>query len=349
MTRIYANVKGLGQAYHRSGIIDKPSVFDDFVRGFGESKLLFDFVDVGAGKDCIDGKIVGQFNLFIDNSHCHQILLGISHEDSYAQLLERIQSDRSKCSNVTLVDAMPWEGDLAISVDTNIFHSQQFPGLFRTAKLPVNITWTTSPAHHFQTVGPSLPPTSPLARISSNVSTSSLSSTTTTRSNRISFASVAAAPSSASENLNASPSLQGSTLSSTYGISSPPPLPTLIKRNRQGQRIDDVDKTIPNQDVQRIKKLKLCNVFYLLGACHNSDCQHDHSKNLSNYEKRVLGIVARMTPCHARTECENPRCIYGHRCPQNDPGRQDCYYRENCHFWGWGHGIDETVVKTTKV
>jgi hypothetical protein len=59
ITRIYANVKGLASACYQTGIIDSPSVMNDFVRGFNESRLLFDFVDVGSGKDRADDKIAG--------------------------------------------------------------------------------------------------------------------------------------------------------------------------------------------------------------------------------------------------------------------------------------------------
>ena len=60
MTRIYANVKGLGDVFYKAGIIERPSIFEDFTRGFNGSKLLFDFVDVGMGKDRADDKITGK-------------------------------------------------------------------------------------------------------------------------------------------------------------------------------------------------------------------------------------------------------------------------------------------------
>lgn len=60
MTRIYANLKGLGDVCHRTGILEKPSLIEDFARGFTGSKQLFDFVDVGSGKDRADDKISGK-------------------------------------------------------------------------------------------------------------------------------------------------------------------------------------------------------------------------------------------------------------------------------------------------
>lgn len=50
VTRIYANLKGLGDVCKKSGILGTPSTIEDFARGFTGSKQLFDFVDVGVGK-----------------------------------------------------------------------------------------------------------------------------------------------------------------------------------------------------------------------------------------------------------------------------------------------------------
>lgn len=60
VTRIYANIKGLGDVCCRAGILDRPALIEDFGRGFTGSKQLFDFIDVGAGKDRADEKISGE-------------------------------------------------------------------------------------------------------------------------------------------------------------------------------------------------------------------------------------------------------------------------------------------------
>lgn len=62
MCRIYANVRGLGEVLVRTGAIEELANFEDFVRGFTRGKVLFDFVDVGAGKDRADEKIIGESN-----------------------------------------------------------------------------------------------------------------------------------------------------------------------------------------------------------------------------------------------------------------------------------------------
>jgi hypothetical protein len=59
VTHVFANIKGLGDACYNTGIVYKPSAVDDFVRGFNDSQPLFDFVDIGQGKDSADDKISG--------------------------------------------------------------------------------------------------------------------------------------------------------------------------------------------------------------------------------------------------------------------------------------------------
>lgn len=73
LCRIYANVKGLGETLVRAGIIEETSVFEEFVRGFTNGRTLFDFVDVGPGKDRADDKIIGEFEScysFPGSPHC---------------------------------------------------------------------------------------------------------------------------------------------------------------------------------------------------------------------------------------------------------------------------------------
>ena len=60
VARVYANLKGLGDICYKSGILEKPGTIEDFARGFTGSKVLFDFVDVGSGKDRADEKITGK-------------------------------------------------------------------------------------------------------------------------------------------------------------------------------------------------------------------------------------------------------------------------------------------------
>lgn len=76
LTRLYANFKGLADVCVRAGIIERASVLEDFARGFNGSRLLFDFVDVGSGKDRADDKIAGRCYSYEDLQGLECRLLG---------------------------------------------------------------------------------------------------------------------------------------------------------------------------------------------------------------------------------------------------------------------------------
>ena len=261
--------------------------------------------------------------------------------------------DKQVLDHITLLEGVPFERELATL--KNSFKRTKFQSIFRDTKLTINHqTWavpnTAPPAvsqaptlRGLQTVSANLPIGSPLGRVPSNDTSHSVTPNLT-------WASMTAAP---FVPLAAGFPSVGKTPPARSPDSSTPVLESVpgIDRNRLGQRVDKLDLTIPNEDIKRIKKLKLCNVFFLQGslACTNLKCNHDHEYQLTRNDKKTLEMVARMTPCYYKTECDDPRCIYGHRCPQSKPGEKECWYKEDCRFWGWGHGIDTRVVKTTKV
>ena len=61
--RIYANARGLADTCRKAGIVSSPEVVEDFFRGFTQGDDLFNFIDVGSGKDRADNKMKGE------NSH----------------------------------------------------------------------------------------------------------------------------------------------------------------------------------------------------------------------------------------------------------------------------------------
>lgn len=126
--------------------------------------------------------------------------------------------------------------------------------------------------------------------------------------------------------------------------------PKTVERNKYGQRVDRFDfKTVSREELTRLKKLKLCNFYFLQGECPNENCYHDHSRKLTKSELFTLRAIARMTPCRFGLECDDSECMYGHRCPQSEPGRKDCYWGSNCRFDSSAHGIDTNIVKVTKI
>ena len=60
VVRIYANLKGLADVCTKAGLVTSPNTIEDFFRGFTRGKPLFDFVDVGYGKDRADLKVSGR-------------------------------------------------------------------------------------------------------------------------------------------------------------------------------------------------------------------------------------------------------------------------------------------------
>ncbi|MCJ1275147.1 hypothetical protein MMC21_002947 [Puttea exsequens] len=134
VTRVYANLKGLGEVCRKAGIIDISDVIEEFARGFTGSKQLFDFVDVGVGKDRADDKISEIFKLHLYDSHCRQILFGCSHDNGYARLLEDV-AEPTICDSITLLEGVPFEKELA-QLDSK-YRTAKFEGLFRTKKINV--------------------------------------------------------------------------------------------------------------------------------------------------------------------------------------------------------------------
>ncbi|KAL8767207.1 MAG: hypothetical protein Q9209_006212 [Squamulea sp. 1 TL-2023] len=59
IVRAYANIGGLAQACTTKGGMTKLASLGSFVKGFNGRRALFDFVDVGGGKERADHKIKG--------------------------------------------------------------------------------------------------------------------------------------------------------------------------------------------------------------------------------------------------------------------------------------------------
>ena len=95
--------------------------------------------------------------------------------------------------------------------------------------------------------------------------------------------------------------------------SQPTPITTVVPRNRYGQRIDPPMK-YDHSDVKRVKDIHMCNVHFLREDCpFGEDCTHDHTYKPNKNELQTLKYVARLTPCRFGSECDEVKCIYGHR------------------------------------
>ncbi|OWY52724.1 metal ion binding protein [Alternaria alternata] len=369
--RIYANVRGLGDVLVRKGVYQYPSEFEKFVRGFTRGKTLFDFIDVGAGKDRADEKIIESCKLYSHDYHCRRILFGCSHDNGYARMLEEC-SDRPELVNkIILLEGVPFEKELVnLPYDT-----KKFPGIFRDTKI---VFWG-APIY-----SGGLPPAFvPARRVDSNDSSKASVSSTGLPSRfpppakspvmdspLPSRATMMGLPRTPSTSTLASDGMVAATkpvLPMNWAAkvaASPPPVnhssPTykpanreeVIARNRAGQRIDPPCKDYDKIEVDRVKKIKMCNVHFLRNECpYEKNCTHLHAYKPTESEVATLRLVARMAPCSNGSGCQDIRCIYGHCCPaphktHHIKGTKNCIFGDSCKFPIELHDIDTNVVKT---
>lgn len=384
LCRIYANVRGLGDVLVRTGAVATIEDFEDFVRGFTRAKSLFDFIDVGAGKDRADEKIIGpclhpalrdktlteeteNFKIFSQDYHCRKLLFGCSHDNGYARVLEEYSDKSEIVSKVILLEGVPFEKELLPLP----YGTKKFPGIFRDSKLVALGAGVPAPGRSRQPPGMNLAASSKVDHVS------------TALSGRfpVSFPQLMDSPVFARPTLDLPRTPSSSTIASdgfitTFGpaqassswaakASAPPPPVSaspayapadrneVIARNRAGQRIDPPCKDYDKTEVDRIKKLKLCNVHFLRQECpYEMQCTHKHTYQPNRSEIATLRLVARMSPCSMGSACQDYKCIFGHRCPappsnkKVPKGTRSCIFTDTCKFPVELHDIDTNVVKT---
>ncbi|CEJ58255.1 C-x8-C-x5-C-x3-H type zinc finger protein [Penicillium brasilianum] len=337
MMKIYLNAKGFGEQCARNGILPDSGAIHDFIRGFNETMSCSEIVDVGSGKNSAHNKIQETFQVFLYNCHCHQIFVGCPSNTEYALFLEDVSKDNDLTGRVSLVEGVTFEREL--DAVKSSYRIAKFPDVFRSAKmapawaaapwkstLPTRSVLTPSPSRQFSNL--SNPPA--LSRTSTNTSASGVALSVSTP-----------------NPIDNPPDFQQVVRPKPTGSTAP----KTVERNKYGQRVDRLDfKSIPRDDLNRLKKLKLCNYHFLLGECPNEEyCYHDHDRKLTKQELHILTAIARMTPCRFGLECDDPECIYGHRCPQSEPGKKTCFRGDSCRFEPVAHGIDTNIVKVTKI
>ncbi|PYH44007.1 CCCH zinc finger protein [Aspergillus saccharolyticus JOP 1030-1] len=318
LIRMYINVRGLSETCIRGGITIDSSLLEGFIRGFNSCYASMDIVDTGA------------FALNLYNCHCHQILLGCADEDSFIQVLGDNLKDRELMGRVTLFEALPFEGNL--DVIKSSFRTMRCTDVFRDSKIfPIWSPWKAAVATQPRTELTPSPMPEP------KQSPRSVNNASTNPSTSISLAS-------------SRPSSPEGGFQVVRSKAAKPTRPKVIERNKYGQRVDKLNlKNINQQDLSRLKKLKLCNFYYLLGECPADDCQHEHSRRLTKSELVILAAIARMIPCRYGLECDDPDCLYEHRCPHSELGQKECHWGSNCRFEPAAHGIDTMIVKVTKI
>ncbi|KAL8626934.1 hypothetical protein Q9189_007377 [Teloschistes chrysophthalmus] len=108
VVRAYANLRGLGRACAKYGWIEGTTTtmttgLQQFASGFTGRQPLFDFVDVGDGKEKADQKIKDVFSFHIASPQCKHVLLGVSHDAGYVPFLGGYAGDPSFRDRITLL------------------------------------------------------------------------------------------------------------------------------------------------------------------------------------------------------------------------------------------------------
>ncbi|KAF2126592.1 hypothetical protein P153DRAFT_297477 [Dothidotthia symphoricarpi CBS 119687] len=368
--RVYANVRGLGDVLVKTGAVEYVGQFEDFMRGFTRGKTLFDFIDVGSGKDRADEKIIESFKLFSQDYHCRRLLFGCSHDNGYARVLEESSDKLELLSKVVLLEGVPFEKELVPLPYT----TKKFPGLFRDSKL---VVWGAS--NTFFPAGPGTPVDSPSpgmktfnmlsglpSRFPAPVRGPMSSLMDSPIPAKASLMNLPRTPSSSTLASDGYPALKPAPSVNSWAAKAAAPPPPgsespvykpanreeVIARNRIGQRVDPPCKDYDKVEVDRIKKIKMCNVHFLRRECpYDEQCTHLHQYKPTKEEISTLRLVARMAPCQNGSGCQDIKCIYGHRCPapsnkHHVKGTKTCIFGEACKFPPELHDIDTNVVKT---
>ena len=134
-----------------------------------------------------------------------------------------------------------------------------------------------------------------------------------------------------------------------------PVAPTSRLHNKKGQRIDP-PFLLDWEALKRVKQIRMCNMYYLHPkSCKFSEekCNHRHDYTPTNAEVEILRSVSRENACRHGVGCDDPDCIYGHRCPypRIDEGSMRglaCQMGDRCRFSKEMHGIqDATSARAT--
>lgn len=262
-------------------------------------------------------------------------MLGCSHDNGYARILGEISNYDYLVEKITLLEGVPFGREFAVLP----FKVQKFEGLFRPQK--INTFGLDSLPSPFPPPG--------LGALTNKTAVNGVrmqSPTTSAASTAI------APPATAGANSGwANVAAKAATLPSPKQNSRDP---NNISRNRKGQRIDPPTKNFDKDEVNRVKRIKMCNVHFLRHECpFGTGCTHVHDYKPNKSEVETLKLVARMAPCIHGSGCDDPKCIYGHRCPfpplGNKKTGKNCIFLDDCKFPLEMHNMDLNIVQYTTI
>ncbi|KAG9836543.1 HIT-like protein, partial [Aureobasidium melanogenum] len=364
IVRVYVDLEELCSLCLRAGLVEHSSQVRLFVRGFCQDKNLFDLIDVGMkGREVVIDKMEDNLHMNIVDTHCKHILFGCEDGEIYAPMLRRLAENLETRSRITLLHGTQLDNRLA----SLQLAATQMSRVFRDTRVNTSKVVDQIPELSFvptllqESVSPPSSSSSPATSHSSfrAVTTVVHPAVRELHSRQVS------ASSGQSVEMSATPVTSWAMAAKKGAAVKAPPQSSIkqrelsadgIRRNRKGQRIDPPTPEFKKDEVNRLKKLKLCNAHHLRHNCPYPDgkCEHDHIYKCNAKELETLKLVARMSACIHGSECSDAGCIYGHRCPFPDSREsgskgKPCINGENCRFPPEMHNMDITAVRRLKI
>nr|OQO22478.1 hypothetical protein B0A51_10110 [Rachicladosporium sp. CCFEE 5018]OQO25470.1 hypothetical protein B0A51_07339 [Rachicladosporium sp. CCFEE 5018] len=331
LVNVVLNVHGLGTKLASCGIFNNATDLQAFGRAFGLAQPLFNFIDVGSGKERADHKIRETLRLFMPMPQCKHVFFGPCSDNGYLPVLTPYKRDSLVSSRITLIETRSAEPGF---VDLG-FRMVRFPTIFRETNLP---DYRVRPAASIATPAP--PTTLPM-RSASNMQVAAQSFVPQQQ----------AAPGAPTAQPRRSPAPStDSAASSTWAKVGKPGADSKtidIAPKKKTQRpflylnVDDerIDTAIPKPDHMALKRFdarvkdvgKCCNDYYLLGKCALGEeyCDYIHNEKLTPSELLVLKHKARSRSCPMRHSCREISCTYGHNCNRGKACLMDqCWFAD---------------------
>ncbi|KAK8006948.1 hypothetical protein PG989_000938 [Apiospora arundinis] len=283
--RAYANLNGLKEALQRRKFSCDFAQLRAFASGFNNRQALFDFVDVGSGKERADSKIRENISFFVDSFQCKHLMLACGHDTGYAPFLGQFVGNKHVVERITLIKG---RSQLPPDIQKLELKTTQFDAVFKGLSAIATFTqvagtvWGHTP-NIFK----------PSAQLTQGEGLKDMKP-------RI----------LKTQSGFTNPAAQSSRLGP-------------VIRDNKGHRVDkslQPDRTV----VDRIRRGKLCYSLYLRGECapEKDKCANNHvHRPLETVEFDALWWLARTQTCYANWKdrtgngCADDRCIYGHGTP----------------------------------
>ncbi|KAK0371998.1 c-x8-c-x5-c-x3-h type zinc finger protein [Colletotrichum limetticola] len=279
VVQVILHLDGLAKRLHASGIIPNTAAdrtLADFGHGFSRAQPLFNFVDVGPGKEAADHKIRETLRLMVRNNQCKHIFFGPCHDHGYLPVLELYNVDPGINSRLTLIET------IAAGEGSNQLNLRRiaFPSIFRSEKLPGRMRPKGAG-----------PPTLASSQSSGGGAEIASSWATVSIGKTVDISSKKLAPKKYYL-LNVHSQRVDEQL---------PPVNQAVEEQFQ-ERTQESGKN-------------LCNDCHLHGRCPVGDiCAFLHGAKLRSGELTLLITKSRGIPCNSMSEFQDANCMLGHHC-----------------------------------